>query len=338
MRKATLLSSLTVGVLLALVAPAWADEPAQPAPAPCTLRGTFPVARGTAIWDAASGGRTLATFTGSYQGFTLTELPADPTTARARIVTSAGAPGLRIEGFIAPSTMAFFTTRDLPVVPGHVWISDAQKVRLTQAAPGSLTAELALPGSAGQAVRATAPCDAIAVAPGTPTPMSVPGDGRGWLSKAASVELFGAPGGAVIFTFRGAEGTAQLFWSNESRAGFVHVKMRGALTVDAWVRQRDLEPLKKGEMMDQFIPPVTSVAAATLKLDGTPRLVKAVKDLAVRGKREEKEKPIGLIEAGAEFFVLETMLGFTNVLPKNLGLFPGEDGGFWVASGEVPPG
>jgi hypothetical protein len=340
MRQAPLVLPLVLVALavFAPAAPAGADEPAKPAPAACTLKGTFPVARGTAIFDAASAGRTLATFTGAYQGFTITELPADPSNARARIATSAGAPSLRVEGWIAPGAMAFFTTRDLPVVPGHVWISDAQRVRLVQAGPGSLGVELSLPGTSGQSVRATAPCDGVAVSPGTPTPMSVPGDGRGFLSKTATIDLFGEPGGAVVFTLRGAEGTAQLFWSNEARAGFVHVKMRGSLTIDAWARQRDLEPLKKGEMMDQFIPPVTSVAAATLKLDGAPRLVKADKDMAVRAKREEKDKPIGMVEAGAEIFVLETMLGFTNVLPKNLGLFPGEDGGFWVPSAEVPKG
>ncbi len=34
---------------------------------------------------------------------------------------------------------------------------------------------------------------------------------------------------------------------------------------------------------------------------------------------------------------METLLGWTNVLPKNLGLTPDDDGGFWVPSGEVAP-
>jgi hypothetical protein len=149
------------------------------------------------------------------------------------------------------------------------------------------------------------------------------------------VELFDAPAGTVILALRTLEGTAQLFWSNESRAGFVRVRMRAGLVIDAWVRQRDLEPLKKGEMMDQFLPPTTAVSGASLKLDGEPRVMRVVRDLPLRAKRDEKDQPIGVVEAGAEVYVLETMLGFTNLLPRNLGLTPGDDGGFWVPTPDL---
>jgi hypothetical protein len=266
----------------------------------------------------------------------LSDFPADPTTGRARITTSLGGSSFRLEGWTSPAAFTVFTMRDIPVAPGHVWISDAHAVRLVQAASGALTAEVAIPGTTGQTARATAPCDAFALQPGTPTPMAVPGDGRGWLTRGAAVELFDAPGGAVVFTLHGAEGTAQLFWSNESRAGFVHVRTRGALVVDAWARQRDLEPLKKGEMMDQFAPPTTAVSGASLQLDGNARLVTIPRDVPVHARREDKERPIGVIESGAEVYVLETLLGWTNVLPKNLGLSPEGGGGFWIPATEVP--
>src|SRR5512146_529464 len=236
-----------VMVLGALYGGARADDPKPAAPPPvsgpgCVLSGTFPVARGTAIHDAPAGGRSIAVFSGAYQALSLSDFPADPAAGRARVATSLGS-ALRIEGWAPPSSIAVFTARDLPVAPDHVWIAGAQRVRLVQAASGALTAELAVPGTTGQTVRATAPCDAYRLQPGTPTPMSVPGDGRGFLSKASSLELLEAPGGAVIFTLKSAEGTAQLFWSNEARGGFVRVKARGALVIDAWARQRDLEPL-----------------------------------------------------------------------------------------------
>jgi hypothetical protein len=218
---------------------------------------------------------------------------------------------------------------------GHVWISDAQKVRLVSASGTSIGVEVAVPGTGGQTVRATVPCDALALHHGTPSAMEVPGNGRGFLSKGASVELFEEPGQGSLFTLKVMEGAAQLFWSTESRAGFVHVKTRGALTIDAWARATSLEPLKKGEMMDQFIPPTTAINAVTLSLDKTPKVIQLTREVSLRAHRDDKEKTIGAVEAGTEVFVIDTILGWTNVLPKNLGLSPTDDGGFWLAPNDV---
>jgi hypothetical protein len=310
---------------------------AAPAVAPgCSLRGTHPVTKGAQLFDALSGGRAFATFTGAAQALTLSELPADPTTGRARASTSLGSASLRLEGWMAPAAVAVFTAREVAVAPGHVWISEAQHVRLVQATSGTLTAEIVVPGSGGQALRATAPCDAWSLQPGAPAATAVPGDARGYLTRGPSVELYDDPAGSALLTLRAAEGAAQLFWSTESRAGFVHVRARGTLTVDAWARLRELEPLKKGEMMDQFVAPTTAVGGATLKLDNEPRVARAPRDLAVRARREEKDRPIGVVEAGAEIFVMETMMGWTNVLPRNLALTPADDGGFWIPANEMP--
>ena len=46
----------------------------------------------------------------------------------------------------------------------------------------------------------------------------------------------------------------------------------------------------------------------------------------------------GREEGHAEVYVMETMAGWVNVLPKNLALMPPEDGGFWIPSAEVPKG
>jgi hypothetical protein len=299
----------------------------------CLLKGTFPGPKGVEIFDAPAAGRAVAAFTGAWQPMTLADFPADPSAGRARIRTTLGSGSFRVEGWVAPSAIAVFTTRDVPVYPGHVWISEAQRVKLVQAASGSLGVELRAAG--GQTVRATAPCDALGLQQGTPAAMEVPGNGRGYLSKGSAVELFDEPGGAVLLALKVVEGAAQLFWSTESRAGFVHVKARGNLTVDAWARASSLDPLKKGEMMDQLIPPTTAVAGARFSLDKPPRLVQATREIPLRARREDTERPIGAVEVGAEIYVLETLLGWTNVLPKNLGLAPAEGGGFWIPSSEA---
>src|SRR5262249_2206705 len=128
---------------------------------PCVLRGAEPVPKGTQLFDAASGGRAIANFTGAKVPLQLSQIPADPTIGRARVSTSAGGSSVRIDGYGSPSAISTYTTRDLPLAAGHVWISSAQKVKLVQASGSTLTAELTILGSANQAIRASGPCEAF---------------------------------------------------------------------------------------------------------------------------------------------------------------------------------
>ena len=322
-----------------------AGEPSAPAPAAapsgvtgpgCLLSGTEPAPRGLQIFDAPSGGRVIGSFAGTFVAMRLGDFPADPTAGRARVSTTVGAGSVRLDGWVAPATIPVYTARDLSVMGGHVWISIAQKIKLVQAATGSLTGEISILGTSGQAARASGPCDAFTLERGTPSAMEVPGNGRGYLMKTASLDLFDDANGSAVFALKMSEGSGQLFWSTESRAGFVHVKSRSDLTLDAWARQRDLEPLKKGEMMDQFVPPTTAIVGAQLALDPPPRVVKATKEIPIRIKRDAKDPPVGAIEIGAEVYVLETITGWSNILPKSLALTPPDDGGFWIPSSEVP--
>ncbi|WP_437318641.1 hypothetical protein [Sorangium sp. So ce385] len=319
----------------AAVQAAGAAAPAVTGPA-CKLKGTAPVSKGAKLYDAPSGGRTVANFTGALVPMTLSAIPADPPSGRARLSTSDSGPALRIDGYVAPSDIAVYTTRDVPVIQGHIWISSAQKVKLVAATGDSLRAELSISGSEGQTARASASCDAFSLQRSVPAKMEVPGSARGYLMKTSTIELFDRPNGDVIFTLKMLEGTAQLFWSTEAKNGFVHLMSRGDLTIDAWGRLKDLEALKKGEMMDQYIPPTTAVAGAQLALDKAPPIVKATRSIPVRARRDEKEKPVGEIEAGAEIYLLETVAGWTNVLPKALGMTPPDEGGFWIPASETP--
>jgi hypothetical protein len=156
------------------------------------------------------------------------------------------------------------------------------------------------------------------------------------MTKKEKVELYDEPNGKVVFTLNMMEGTGQLFWGEKIRQGFVHVLSRNDLTIDAWIPLRDLDPLKKGEMADAYVPPVTQVAGAALTFDKPPQVAKATQAIPIRAKRDEKAKPVGSIETGAEFYILESVAGWTNIMPKHLGVLPPDDGGFWIPSSEVP--
>jgi hypothetical protein len=47
-------------------------------------------------------------------------------------------------------------------------------------------------------------------------------------------------------------------------------------------------------------------------------------------------RPIGVLEAGAQVYIMETAAGWTNVLPKKLHILPPEEGGFWIPASDVP--
>jgi hypothetical protein len=335
------LASSAFGLALASLAQAaLAGDAAQPAAAPqvstCVLKGSQPPPKSTQIHDAATGGRVIAEFSGAIVPLQISEIPADPTTGRAKVQTSNGTATVRLEGYAAPSAFTVYAVKDVPVAAGHVWISDGQKVKLTKAQSATLTAEISIAGSQSQSATGTGACDVFALEMGTPTTFTVPGNGRGYQMKSTSLDLYDDANGTSVFTLSMLEGTGQLFWSTESKAGFVHVQMRGDIVVDAWAKWSALNPLKKGEMMDQAIPSTTVVTGAALTLDKPPPLLKATKDIPIRARRDEKEKAIGTIETGAEFYVTETIVGWANILPKHLGMTPPTDGGFWILSSDVP--
>ncbi|MFO0759240.1 MAG: hypothetical protein U0359_22300 [Byssovorax sp.] len=350
MRPRAAAPRVSLAFLLATIAtapagsrPARADDvpppppPAAPAPAAsCSVRGTEPVTKGAQIFDAPAGGRVIALFTGADLALSLRDFPSDPTTGRTRVSTGGGAASFRIEGFAAASAFTVHAARDLPAAGSAVSIATAASVRLVGAAGATLTAEHTILGSPGQTVRATAPCDAFALGKGTPIVLDVPPNGRAYTMKGTSLDLHESPGGAPVFTLKTTEGASHLFWSPEARGAFVHVKLRADIAVDAWAPLRDLSPLRKGEMMDALDTSSTLMSSVTLGLDKPPRIVVLAHDQPIRARRDDKESPIGVIEAGAEVYLVETVAGWANVLPKHLALTPPDDGGFWFPAADLP--
>ncbi|MBK8255196.1 MAG: hypothetical protein IPK82_21360 [Polyangiaceae bacterium] len=331
--------SLSAGPSLSLGADAHADDGTASAStvSPCVLKGSQPLAKGTQIFDAVKDGHAVAEMTGAVIPLQISEIPADPSQGRAKFQTSNGSPSVRIDGYAPVTAATIWTVKDVPVASGHVWISDGQKVKLTKAQTSQLTAELTIAGSQSQVAKGTAACESFALEKGTVTTFTVPGNGRGYQMKSSSLDLYDDANGSVIFSLNMLEGTGQLFWSTESKAGFVHLQTRGDITVDAWAKWSALNPLKKGEMMDQAIPSQTLITGASLSLDKPPPLQKAAKDIPIRPRRDLKEKTIGVIETGAEFYVTETIVGWANILPKHLGMTPPADTGFWIESSNLSP-
>jgi hypothetical protein len=335
----------TLLAALSLTRPALADDAAPPSVGPpraapgCVLRGEQPVAKGTALYDAPTGGRVIARFTGARAPLTLASLPADPTSGeRAAVRTSSASGAVRLEGYVDPSAVSVFTTRDLVVEPGHLWITGSQKVRVLHAASNELRVERTLLGTDQQTVTTTAPCDAFALAPPPPVGRDAPARARGHSTRGQSLALLDKPGGKPFFSMRLVEGTAQVFWTTELRGGYAHIESRFDVAIDGWAAVKDLEPIRPAEVMVRSTPPVVSMVGAQIALPEPPPVRRVVRESPLFSAREG-ERAIGVVEPGAEIYVVSESNGWGEILPASLYVEAPETDGFWVkldALGSAP--
>src|SRR5262249_19520036 len=105
--------------------------------------------------------------------------------------------------------------------------------------------------------------------------------------------------------------------------------------IDAWVASTDLNPLKQGETMDRLAPPSSVTGSARLSIGGQTTVVRAQKDVPLRLTPQETAKPIGSVETGGEVYLIQTVVGWTCVLPRPLNVLPPGERSFWVPASEV---
>ncbi len=288
--------------------------------------------KGINLWQNAQGNPAVASFGGQPVPMTAFEWPGSAGAGRIRVRTAGG---LRIEGWIDAGQLPLFTSAEVPIVPGHLWLAPGQRVHFSGASNG-LAVEASLAGPVTQTFRATSPCSSFALDKRPRPAWDVPGNGRCYLPRGASLDLRDRPGGSVIHALQ--TGSGLLLWSTESQGGYVHVVYHEDLVIDAWAAASDVVALKQGETMDRLAPPSTATGSARLSMTGQPTVVRAVKDVPLRLTTQEAGKPVGFIEAGSEVYLVETVLGWTSVLPRALHILPPGDHSFWVPSSEVGAG
>jgi hypothetical protein len=71
-------------------------------------------------------------------------------------------------------------------------------------------------------------------------------------------------------------------------------------------------------------------------LDASTPAKIAAKDILIRAQRDDKDRAIGVLEKGAEFYLMQVVSGWANVLPKDLNLSPPGGGGFWIKAEDAP--
>lgn len=313
---------------------ALAGEAAPPGSgAGCVISGDAYVAKDTTIYSEASAGNAIGVFSGARSPLKATNFPSDATTGRAQINTGAG---FRLEGFADPRALTIFGARDLAVVPGHVWISAATPLQIVGASPGQLRVRHPAEAGLSRPLTASAICEALTFDQGTRPLYEIPKNARGYVAKQGSLDLYDEAGGSVVHTLHiSGEGNGQLMWGTTMRGGYVHVTMRSSIYVDAWVKFADVRALPRGELMDQVVPPSRVQSPASLALKEFVSEMQAPKQISLYYGRGETNPTIGVLEQGAEIYVLETVVGWATVLPKKLHVLPHSDRAFWVKAADL---
>jgi hypothetical protein len=299
---------------------------------PCAVRGKATLSMNTPIMDI--GGRPIARFSGAEASIIVAGFStASP--ARARIETGTGQGGFRVRGFVDAQKLPIFTTENVPVVAGRVWIGAKRSVSVSGATREKLKIEKRMSTPFQQTFTAWTSCSKLTLGSPVAPGWSPAGDARGFVLRKGSLDLYDSPQGSVVTVLNKApELGGVLFFSTEQTQSSVHIEYHGEVVIDAWVRATDVSALPRGETMDQLATQPAVRNPARLALPSSPRLVRASREIPLRAAAKDGE-PIGAIEAGAETYVLDVVAGWVSVLPKTLDVMPVENAQFWVKKEEL---
>jgi hypothetical protein len=299
----------------------------------CPVGGSAVIAKGTPMFGASQGGSAIAEFAGQPVEMRVESLPPDMA-GRAHVRTTAG---LRIDGWIETADLPLFLSKPATVVKDHIWIEEGQRAKFLSSGGGEVRVEFRLTGALRQTERIGVTCASLALSPPVPSDFQVPGNGLGYLPQSSSITAYPGPGAPAVFTLHPADpGSGPLFFSAEpTSGGFVHVKYKDGLIVDAWIAESELTQLKRGETMDRLAAPRSSPVGARLVPSGQTVIVRASQSVAVRLSSQEAAPPIGTLDSGTEVYVLSTVLGWSSVMPTALQLLPPTGRSFWVKASDL---
>jgi hypothetical protein len=156
--------------------------------------------------------------------------------------------------------------------------------------------------------------------------------------KTQAAPLFDAPGASAkpVATLHLAPNAAGvLFFSDRREGDFIHVLHQHEVRIDAWMSIKDLELLPKGELLDQRAHKTDTSQASRLSVTTDGKVYRAERELPLYGKADPKLPPIGTVPKDTELYVLDVVVGWANVLPKQLDVVPLSERRFWVRASEL---
>lgn len=305
----------------------------------CALTGTTSPSTDVEIHDLATGGRAIAHFAGAEIPIAESDFPGDASAERTRVTTGNGRGNFHVAGFVDSAKIPVYTSARVTVSHDHLWIGEGRQVTVLGSAGDRLRVSLRMTTPIDQTFSANAPCSSLSLAVTPPPGWNVPGSARGYVVKAGSIDLFDSSlaDKSLVTSLRRADSAPGiLLWSTERRDSWVHVEFHGEVLIDAWARSRDLEALEEGETMDQIANPIVKRSSQHLALAGQPRVVRTTRQIPLRAKASDGATPIGWIEPDTDTYVIDTVAGWSSVLPRSLNVVPSGDAHFWVKASDLP--
>ncbi|MEZ4223412.1 MAG: hypothetical protein R3B13_20870 [Polyangiaceae bacterium] len=336
--RTSLLGVLAATLAAGLLAPAPVRAQKATADATqCSVRGLAQLPIDLPIYDKSEAGTPIARFTGGESALAASDFFAGGG-KRVQVQTGTGKGSFRIAGWAEAAKIPVFTSRRISVVPGHLYIAPYQSVEVQSGSSNRLKLKKRVFSSIQQTFSAWTDCSGLTFDSKSPPAYAPSGHARGYVLKRDSVELYDdyqAERSLVTVLNKSADSEGVLLWSEEQKGGWVHVEYHGDVIIDAWARSRDLKALPRGETMDVQRGAVTKRSAPKLKLAEKPTLVTTTKEVPIRTGARDDAPVIGRIEADTETYVLDTIAGWSSVLPKALNVAPYGDGQFWVKSSDL---
>ena len=207
-------------------------KPPSPVALTCDVKGTPALAKGASLFESAESGPESASFGGIPVGLNVLGFPASAAQGRIKVRTTNG---VRIDGWLDTAELPLYAAVDLPVLPGHLWIAQGERLSFF-AASSKVTVEAALDGSVAQKIRVESPCSALALEPRSRAAWDIPGSARGYVPRHPDLALRQEPGAQVAYTLKVKDpATSMLLWSTEARDGYVRVLLHRDIVIDAWV-------------------------------------------------------------------------------------------------------
>lgn len=310
----------------------------------------------------SSSGQTVARFGGVAVPVAVSEVP-ESATGRFH-VTTGGVGRLQVDGYVDARALPLFLTQDVDALPqvsergsaagdaasavgsrrgGSIVVPKGSRVEFAGGARRQDHRDLVhvvfkTQSPLAEVYSLTVPCSGLGLAPTPREPSAIAGHARGYFLKGPQAPLFDSPGthAAVLATLRVAPDAAGVLFFGDRREGdFIHVLYRKDVRIDGYMSVKDLELLPKGELVDQRSQKPTSSEIAKLTVGHDAKLYRTTRSLSLYGKADPKQPPIGLVPADTELYVLDVVVGWANVLPKQLDVVPLNDKRFWVRAGEL---
>lgn len=301
----------------------------------CSVSGSAQPDLDLQLTDAE--GRPIARFGGATIPLSIRQFPSDPE-GKARVATI-GDGRLHLEAWVPIRSLRLVLKQDVPIIARHIKALKGTQIAFVGVTGNQIRIAVKTQPALSETFNVTVGCDALTLdALANGDHWSPPGHARGYLMKQPVLPLFdksGPDAKPVTSIHLATEARGLLLYGDRREGDFIHVLYHHDVAIDGWISAKDLEILPRGEVVDQSLSRYVAAGEKKLQMQAEGHLHRAPAELALYGRADPKIPPIGSVARDAELYVLDVVVGWASVLPKQLDVVPIGDRHFWVRASEL---